>query len=61
MPPVIFWVLGTVTAMAAGKWLAGEATRINAELYPEPHDIVADCERLGTLRRDPATGIYRPD
>ena len=62
MPPIIVWVLGAVGAVAAAKWLAGEARRINAELYPA-HDVLAeamDREGLATLRRDPATGVYRP-
>lgn len=64
MPPVVIVVLGVVGAFAAVKWIAAEATRINAELHPEPHDVVADAaepERATPLRRDPATGVYRPD
>lgn len=60
MPPIIIAVLGAVGAIAAAKWIMSEARRINAELHPEP-DILetAEAER-GTLRRDPATGVYHP-
>ena len=63
MPPVVFVVLGAIGAVAAVKWLTAEARRINAELHPEPRDVMADaaeCERV-TLTRDPATGVFRPD
>jgi hypothetical protein len=64
MPPIVLWVLGAVGAVAAAKWIVSEARRINAELYPEPHEVLAetpDPDSFATLRRDPATGIYRPD
>jgi hypothetical protein len=62
MPPIVIVVLGAVGAIAAAKWIASEARRINAELHPEPDFLeTAEPERLGTLRRDPTTGVYRPD
>lgn len=63
MPPAIIWVLGAIGAAASAKWLLREARRINAELHPQPAEVVADtCPRPGTatLRRN-AAGIYRPD
>ena len=64
MPPIVFWVLGAVGALAAAKWIAGEARRINAELYSDPRDALADRHEPETfthLRRDPASGVYRPE
>jgi hypothetical protein len=63
MPPVVLWVLGAVGAFAAAKWIAREARRINAELHPEPDTLsgMPERERAIPLRRDPLTGIYRPD
>ena len=64
MPPVVLWILGAVGAFAAAKWIAGEARRINAELHPAAGDSfsgAAGPERAIPLRRDPATGVYRPD
>ncbi len=67
MPPQIDWALGIVGAAAAVKWLSAEARRVNATLDatrraerdaqgpgPEP------AEARPTLRRDPRTGVYRP-
>jgi hypothetical protein len=60
MPPIVIVVLGAVGAIAAAKWIVSEARRINAELHPEPDVLeTADTERA-TLRRDPASGVYRP-
>jgi hypothetical protein len=62
MPPVVFWILGAVGAFAAAKWIAREARRINAELHPtEPLSGARERERVVRLRRDPSSGVYRPD
>jgi hypothetical protein len=64
MPPIVLWILGAVGAVAAAKWIAAEARRINAELHPvstDPLSGMAEQERAIPLRRDPSTGIYRPD
>ena len=61
MPPIVIVVLGAIGAIAAAKWLASEARRINAELHPETEGLeAAEAEGRGTLRRDPATGVDRP-
>lgn len=62
MPPIVIVVLGAVGAIAAAKWIASEARRINAELHPEPEALeTAEPDPPGTLRRDPATGVYRTE
>jgi hypothetical protein len=61
MPPIVIVVLGAIGAIAAAKWLVSEARRINAELHPETEGLeTAEAKGRGTLRRDPATGVYRP-
>ncbi len=64
MPPIVIAILGAVGAVAAARWVMREARRINAELHPETREAVSEPrgqEALATLRRDPATGVYRPD
>lgn len=61
MPPVIVLALGAVGAAALVKLLARESRRVNAELdaVRQGEDSAPTGERM-TLRRDPATGEYRP-
>lgn len=64
LPPLIVATIGAIGAIAAIKWLAKEARRINAELHPEmfePAVEQAGRERVGNLRRDPVSGVYRPE
>ena len=62
MPPVVLWVLGAMGAFAVAKWIAREARRINAELHPDdPLSGGREPERVIPLRRDPTSGVYRPD
>jgi hypothetical protein len=64
MPPAVLWILGAVGALAAAKLIAREARRINAELHPgsgHPFSGSPERERVVRLRRDPSTGVYRPD
>ncbi len=66
LPPVIAWTLAAVGITAVSKVLVKEWRRINDEL-----DAQAEAERraaepvarehLPTLRRDTASGIYRPE
>jgi hypothetical protein len=60
--PVIVWTLAAVGAAALAKVLAREWQRVNAEL--DAHGRTAETvarEHIPTLRRDPHTGVYRPD
>lgn len=60
MPPLIAWAIAGAGATLVGRWLVKEFRRINAELHPEgkPTDL---AEQRPTLRRDPKSGVYRPD
>jgi|RhiMetdeSRZDD1v2_1073273.scaffolds.fasta_scaffold00025_33 hypothetical protein len=64
MPLAVLWILGAVGALAAAKLIAREARRINAELHSASgHSFSGsqERERVVRLRRDPSTGVYRPD
>jgi len=62
IPPLLKWTLGALGAFIAAKWMAREWRRVNEELERARTVPVAEVERAGLpkLRRDPATGIYRP-
>jgi hypothetical protein len=61
MPPLILWAAGALGALAVGRWFARESGRINAELDIAKSGTTGDqpSERPN-LRRDPNTGVYRP-
>jgi hypothetical protein len=60
LPPLFLLALGAMGAAVAVRWVVKEARRVNADL-----DRVREAEParevLPTLKRDPATGEYRPD
>lgn len=60
MPPIVLWTLGALGAAAVMRALAREWRRVNTELErlssKEP-----ECEKVPKLRRDPASGVYRPE
>lgn len=63
MPPVLAVTLALMGAAALVRWCVREAHRVNAELddirATAPVEPV-DRGALPTLKRDPATGEYRP-
>jgi hypothetical protein len=62
MPPLIA-LAGTLGGLAAIRWVYRTARRINQELEEARRARVTDSDRpdqIPTLRRDPATGAYRP-
>jgi len=62
IPPVIAWALGALGAAVIVKFAAKEWRRVNAALHPrEPVRDEMARDKLPTLRRDPASGEYRPD
>ncbi len=61
IPPLIAWTLGALGAVALTRALAKEWRRINAELDCAAAGDSHEREKLPTLRRDPLSGIYRPD
>jgi hypothetical protein len=61
-PPVIAWTLGAVGAMFMSKLLIKEWQRVNAELDAQQHAAEQMCpQQIPTLRRDPESGVYRPE
>ena len=62
MPQAIVWAFGVLGGAALLRWAAREVQRINREL--EEGRMAAEPvvkERLPRLRRDPVTGIWRPE
>ena len=61
--PVFAWALGAIGAIVLIKLFNREWRRVNDVLHPRK--VVANDqvrrEALPTLRRDPRTGVYRPD
>jgi len=63
IPPLVLWIAGALGAAALAKFLAREYRRVNEELEAaRAMPVAGKAERTGhpTLRRDPQTGIYRP-
>jgi hypothetical protein len=62
MPAIVAWTLGALGAVVLIKLFNREWQRVNAELDRANPVRVTDPERgaMPTLRRDPATGEYRP-
>ncbi|ETR76641.1 hypothetical protein X566_02575 [Afipia sp. P52-10] len=64
MPPLIAWGVGLIGGAALARWVVKEVRRINHELEEARFGRMAEtmrAERIPTLRRDPATGAYRPE
>jgi hypothetical protein len=62
MPPMIAFA-GALGGLAVVRWAYRTALRVNKELEELRQARVAESERshdIPTLRRDPATGAYRP-
>jgi HAMP domain-containing protein len=61
LPPVIATTLAAIGAMVLSRLLEREWRRVNAELDAHGRAAATVARKdLPTLRRDPATGIYRP-
>jgi hypothetical protein len=60
LPPVIAWTLAAVAATTFTKILTREWQRVNAELDAQQSAAEAPGPVL-TLRRDPQSGVYRPE
>jgi hypothetical protein len=62
MPPLIA-IAGALGGLAVVRWAYRTALRVNKELEEARMSRIAEAARSGeipTLRRDPATGAYRP-
>lgn len=62
LSPLVKWSLAVVGGAMVVHWVVKEARRINEELdaAKRVRVRVTDRENRPTLRRDPATGEYRP-
>lgn len=63
IPPLVAWIAGALGAAALAKFVAREYRRVNEELdhlRAKPVSESAPREQRPTLRRDPDTGVYRP-
>ena len=62
LSPLIGWALGALGAVMVAKVVAREWQRINDELHPgEPIAAAPARESIPALRRDPQSGVYRPE
>jgi hypothetical protein len=59
--PLVKWAVVALGGAAAIHWVVKEVRRVTDELNARRAPVRIDRrERLPTLRRDPATGEYRP-
>jgi hypothetical protein len=61
LSPLIGWALGALGAAVVAKMVAREWQRINDELHPSETTGGASREKIPALRRDPTSGVYRPE
>ena len=62
LPPVIVWTLAAIGVTAISKLLVKEWRRVNAELDAREHAAEQmRPQEIPTLRRDPESGVYRPE
>jgi hypothetical protein len=64
IPPLVMWTMGALGITALARLIVREHRRVNAELDAMRSATVvekAERARNKTLRRDPRTGVYRPD
>jgi hypothetical protein len=61
MSPLLKWTLAAAGGAMVVHWVVREVRRINEELDArKARARIRDQENRPTLRRDPATGEYRP-
>ena len=63
LPHLIAWTIGALGVAALIRLVAKEHRRVNANLDEVRTDAIAgknERARHPTLKRDPRTGIYRP-
>jgi len=63
LPVMLAWTVGALGAAALARVLSKEWQRVNDSLHTREHAPAETVvrEKLPTLRRDPRTGVYRPD
>ncbi len=62
MPPFMLWLAGAAGAAVVARFLIKEARRINHELDAARAGSVGEpaAAEPRNLRRDPESGVYRP-
>jgi hypothetical protein len=61
LSPLVKWTLAALGGAMVVHWVVKEARRVNEELDRAKRAAkISDREHMPTLRRDPATGEYRP-
>jgi hypothetical protein len=61
LSPLVKWTLAAVGGAMVVHWVVKEARRVNEELDRAKRAAkISDREKMPKLRRDPATGEYRP-
>jgi hypothetical protein len=59
--PLMKWTLAALGGAIIIHWAVKEARRVNEELERAKRAArLADDEKRPTLRRDPASGVFRP-
>jgi hypothetical protein len=62
MRQALVWILGAVGAAIVAKLIAKEWQRVNQDLdRARPAPVDAGRDGAPKLRRDPETGVYRPN
>jgi len=64
MPPFLAWTLAALAAVVLVRFAMKQSRRVNDDLDAPPAAKAAEPverEQMPKLRRDPATGEYRPD
>lgn len=60
--PVLVWAFGVLGGAALVRWAVREMQRVNRELEERRMaEVVVKKDSLPRLRRDPATGVWRPE
>jgi hypothetical protein len=62
LPPLVGWALGALGAAVVTRLVLKEWHRVNGELHPNERMAKTPArEPIPTLRRDPSSGVYRPE
>ena len=60
MPPLIVWAFGVIGAAVVAKWAVAHGRRVMHELERDGSAASNEGEQVIALKRDPVTGVYRP-
>jgi hypothetical protein len=60
MPPLIVWAFGVIGAATVARWAITHGRRLRQELERGGSVPRNEGEPVVVLKRDPVTGVYRP-